>query len=82
MRRPARGEQPLYEDHDGSTYRAVYRGVFPAKLSDAQSRANTVLDRFGKRQQVPFRRSHPVFRRSRIGAFRHRNRTWNSFYNA
>jgi hypothetical protein len=36
--------------------------VFPAKLSDAQSRANTVLDRFGKRQQVPFRRSHPIQR--------------------
>src|ERR1019366_2362235 len=36
------------------------RGVFPAKLSDAQSGANTVFDRFGKRQQVPFRRSHPI----------------------
>ena len=36
------------------------RGVFPAKLSDAQSRANTVFDRFGKRQQVPFRRAQAI----------------------
>jgi len=34
------------------------RRVFPAKLSEAQSSANTVFDRFGKRQQVPFRGTH------------------------
>src|ERR1019366_4602806 len=38
------------------------RGGFPAKLSEAQSSANTVFDRFGKRQQVPFRRTHPIQR--------------------
>jgi len=38
------------------------RWVFPAKLSDAESRANTVFDRFGERQQIPFRRAHPIQR--------------------
>ena len=30
------------------------RGMFPAKLSDAQSSTDTVFDRFGKRLQIPF----------------------------
>lgn len=35
-------------------------GVFPAKLSDAQSGSYAVLDRLRERQQVPFGGPHPI----------------------
>ena len=35
------------------------RGV-PAELSNAQSSAGTVFDRFGEPQQIPFRRAYPI----------------------